>query len=241
MVARQARRPYGEPWVDWRRSGETVSYAWTGMEGDPSGSVSVGVRHFVPGLGRWASPDPLITHEEPGFALAQTAERNPYVYGANNPVDRVDEDGRVGVLAAMAAGAIVGAAVETAAQLVSNGGDFSKLDARKIGTSAVAGGLTGPLAGARGAVMAAKAGVAAVKTYVDDVDGTATATDYAMAMASAQISVGSARAVTPKGLVRATDSALGEEIATKVGEATLQTAASSVGDSATEAGGSGWF
>ena len=45
---------------------------------------------------------------------------NLYVYGVNNPIHYVDQDGNVGILASIAIGAVVGALISGSAQIIKN-------------------------------------------------------------------------------------------------------------------------
>ena len=47
--------------MSWQAEGEaTPAYRFTDKEDDAaSGAVYIGARHYLPALGRWASPDPL--------------------------------------------------------------------------------------------------------------------------------------------------------------------------------------
>ncbi len=96
VVARSAHRPYGEKWVDWRAKGERgPDYRFTDKEEDPvSGAVYIGARHYLPGLGRWGSPDPLALITSPSGFLDDPSQRNPYAYVRNNPVQSFDPNGQ---------------------------------------------------------------------------------------------------------------------------------------------------
>lgn len=148
VVAREAHRPYGGPWVSWRRSElDAVPYRFTGKEVDPGYSVAIGVRHYLPGLGRWASPDPLVTYEQPGFDPRHTAARNPYGYADHDPVDRIDEDGRVPAWVVLVAkGAIKGAGQELAAQqaVATARGQSLEVNWVAVTTAGVQGAALGP-------------------------------------------------------------------------------------------------
>jgi len=94
-VARVGQRAYGERWFSWTAKGEQLpDYGFTDAETDPvAGTMYMGARHYVPQLGRWASPDPLFTVEDPTYALERVGERNPYRYAGNDPVDSIDPSG----------------------------------------------------------------------------------------------------------------------------------------------------
>lgn len=93
VIARDAATPLGEPWVAWRQDTTDPAYRYTGGEDAPvSRSVALGVREYLPILGRWISPDPLFL-SAPATLLESPGERNLYRYSANDPVNNVDPTG----------------------------------------------------------------------------------------------------------------------------------------------------
>ena len=94
VIARDAHEPYGATWVQWREGdARGPEYQMTGKERAPvSRSVSIGVREYVPELGRWTSPDPLYL-SQPDNCLNWPGERNEYRYAANNPIQYTDPSG----------------------------------------------------------------------------------------------------------------------------------------------------
>ena len=99
VLARDAADPYGAPRLAWR-SGQASgpTYRFTGKEDDPlSGSVVIGARHYLPALGRWASPDPHFLLDDPDAALTTPGEANPYSYVGGNPVTFTDPTGKKGL------------------------------------------------------------------------------------------------------------------------------------------------
>ena len=93
-LARDAAEPYGAARLAWR-SGDAAGpvYRFTGKEDDAlSGAVAIGARHYLPALGRWASPDPLHLLS-PAERLDEPGERNLYRYAANNPIANTDPTG----------------------------------------------------------------------------------------------------------------------------------------------------
>ena len=93
-LARDAAEPYGAARLAWR-SGDAAdpAYRFTGKEDDPlSGTIAIGARHYLPALGRWASPDPLHLLN-PAERLEEPGERNLYRYAANNPIANTDPTG----------------------------------------------------------------------------------------------------------------------------------------------------
>lgn len=70
-------------------SGTTPTYGYTGREPDATGLVYYRARYYHPGLGRFASRDPM--------GMADSV--SPYVYVANNPVNLIDPNGLLAQLA----------------------------------------------------------------------------------------------------------------------------------------------
>ncbi|MCA9717059.1 MAG: hypothetical protein KC468_20465, partial [Myxococcales bacterium] len=87
-------QPLGEPWVQWRAPDEhSATYGFGGKEHEPqSGAVEIGVRHYLPAIGRWSAPDPL-TLGAPNPEGVASRERNPFAFSANNPVRAMDDNG----------------------------------------------------------------------------------------------------------------------------------------------------
>ena len=100
VLARDAADPYGAPRLAWRAKDNTAgpTYRFTGKEDDPlSGAIAIGARHYLPALGRWASPDPHFLVENPDAALTTPGEANPYSYVGGNPVTFTDPTGKKGL------------------------------------------------------------------------------------------------------------------------------------------------
>ena len=78
--------PFGETWVDQRASSWNSRYTFSGKEKDEETGYSYfGARYYSPDLSIWLSVDPLA-HVSP--------HQSPYVYCSNNPITRIDPDGR---------------------------------------------------------------------------------------------------------------------------------------------------
>ncbi|MBA3546269.1 MAG: VCBS repeat-containing protein [Nannocystis sp.] len=100
VLTRDAADPYGIPRLAWRADDDTAAptYRFTGKEDDAlSGAIAMGARHYLPQLGRWASPDPHFLLENPDAALSTPGEANPYGYVGGNPVTFTDPTGRKGL------------------------------------------------------------------------------------------------------------------------------------------------
>ena len=100
MLTRDAADPYGASRLAWRADEDTAAptYRFTGKEDDPlSGAIAIGARHYLPELGRWASPDPHFLIDNPDAALTTPGEANPYSYVGGNPVTFTDPTGRKGL------------------------------------------------------------------------------------------------------------------------------------------------
>lgn len=96
VVAHTGVEPYGETWAEDKQPGEGGAvYRYTDKELDVGvGTIYIGMRHYVPELGRWASPDPKFCWEAPDAIVSDPREGNAYRYGANSPVMQFDPDGR---------------------------------------------------------------------------------------------------------------------------------------------------
>lgn len=102
--------------MKWNAKGSAgPAYRFTDKEDDKaSGSIYIGARHYLPALGRWVSPDPLLLHS-PGTLGPR--ETNPYQYTGGDPVNTFDPDGMNDWVARLAGAAEVGVAeVEAAAE-----------------------------------------------------------------------------------------------------------------------------
>jgi len=119
-------------------NGDTQRFKYNGKELDRMHGLDLydyGARHYDAAIGRFTTVDPLA-EEEPGIS--------PYAYCGGNPVNRVDQDGRIWT---NIVGAVVGAATDYACQVTANviiNKGFSKecftnVDGKSIALSAAAG------------------------------------------------------------------------------------------------------
>lgn len=105
------------------------------------GSYFMKIRLYDPSLGRFLSRDPLQGGIDP-------VDYNPYIYCANNPVNRIDPAGKFWhIIGGAIIGAIVGAAIDAAVQYKTQG----SINWKEVGAAAVGGAVAG-------AVFAATAG-----------------------------------------------------------------------------------
>jgi RHS repeat-associated protein len=106
-----------------------------------------GARYMSSAQGRFTSVDP----EFASASLVDPQRWNGYSYATNNPYKFVDPNGESPTLftAAIGAGigAVGGAGFNLVSQRISNGGDFSQVDYRQVGSSALGGAVSGGLAG----------------------------------------------------------------------------------------------
>ena len=152
LVEHSAYMAYGATDSDYRPDrwdNFREPYKFSGKEEDVEvGLVYFGARYLVPGLGRWASADPVTVHQ---FG----ADPNPYAYVAGRPLVSIDPNGNepitLGVvLTAIAVGAVVGA---VAGGVVNAGwqwydkGKFSAIDWGAVGIAAGAGAIGGAVGG----------------------------------------------------------------------------------------------
>ncbi len=87
-------------------------------------------------LGRWFTPDPVDQ-----FDAVST-----YAFVGNNPISRIDPDGRE-VVTAILVGALIGALTNTASQVIKNNG-FDNWNWNSFGISVITGGIGGGLGAA---------------------------------------------------------------------------------------------
>ena len=64
---------------------QSYQYKYNGKELQETGMYDYGARFYMPDLGRWGVVDPLA-EKRPSFS--------PYVYCSDNPINRIDPDGR---------------------------------------------------------------------------------------------------------------------------------------------------
>ena len=75
--------PFGE---EYTSSGTETDYRFTGKEKDNTGLLYFGARYYDPSIGRFLTPDPMANNRP---------WMTPYHYCQNNPLSRIDPDGRV--------------------------------------------------------------------------------------------------------------------------------------------------
>jgi RHS repeat-associated protein len=126
-------------------------YKFIGKERDvESGYDYFGARYYDSRIGIWRSVDPL--HDK-------YPNQSPYSYTGNNPIVRVDADGRAWNLVAGGVGAGVGAIVGFAANVISqrqSGASWNQIDWSQAGAHAAGGAVGGLVAGlTMGASLAA--------------------------------------------------------------------------------------
>ena len=72
---------------------DNVNQKFTGKERDQeSGLDYFGARYYGSALGRWTSPDAVNLTDE--RSMSPTNTLNKYIYGGNNPLKYIDQDGR---------------------------------------------------------------------------------------------------------------------------------------------------
>ncbi|MFZ2493332.1 MAG: RHS repeat-associated core domain-containing protein [Thermoanaerobaculia bacterium] len=128
--------------------------------GDPTASLDyVHARYYGSQVGRFLSADPG------GWDSKKPQSWNRYAYVANNPVNKVDPDGRDPVaVAGMAIGYVVGAVLEVADQ---GWGWQRPVDYRRVNNAGVGGAMAGLLAGAsKGTVFIGAGGGALIGGFM---------------------------------------------------------------------------
>lgn len=113
--------------------------------------VHFGAREYDPETRQWLTRDPN------GF----NGGSNLYGYAASDPVNKIDPDGNIPLLAGVLIDAAIGGALDLSIQLLTNGGRFECVSWRSVIGSAILGTLGGPfgfLGRSRRAVQSARAG-----------------------------------------------------------------------------------
>ncbi len=120
--------PYGK--VLATSGAESTHFRFTGHERDPeSGLDYMLARSYDYDIGRFLRPDPM-QDEYPGIS--------PYAYANNNPLKFVDPDGRT---PAFVVGAIAGAGLDIATQVLVDGRSLEEIDLGSVALSAGTGAL----------------------------------------------------------------------------------------------------
>jgi RHS repeat-associated protein len=141
--SRQLFTPYGE--IRWSRGVSPTDLQFTGQRREASlGLYDFGARFYDPYLGRFISPDTIVP--EPGNP--QSFNRYSYVY--NNPLRYVDPEGHFAILPLLvtgAVGALVGATVDVAKQLLVDQKDWEEINWAEVGGAAAGGFVAGATLG----------------------------------------------------------------------------------------------
>ena len=122
-----------------------LSSCYTGKERDAeSGLDYFGARYYASNMGRWMSPDWSAKEEPVPYAnLDDPQSLNLYGYVGNNPLSKADKDGHCWPVCTAILGAGLGALAEAGTEYLKG----EKLNPYKIGAAAIAGGITGAIAG----------------------------------------------------------------------------------------------
>lgn len=84
--------PYGEPLIT-ESGASNVRQRFNGKELDETALSFYGARYADPLLGRWIGRDPIAT-SDPTAAVAHGQSATLFAFSSNNPVARIDSDGR---------------------------------------------------------------------------------------------------------------------------------------------------
>ncbi len=97
-----------------------------------------------------------------------------YVYVGNNPVNYIDLDGEIGILATIVIGALIGAAINATYEIVSqmrSGVEFKEIQWGKVLIAGVSGALSGALTGSGNGLLimiGGNAAIAGISSTVED-------------------------------------------------------------------------
>ena len=134
--------PYGELLANQRATSYDERYKFIGKERDEeSGYDNFGARYYIPPLGIWTRPDPL---------LDKYIDVSPYMYCEGNPIKYIDPDGSA---IHVAAGAIIGAVIGGTISGITAMNDPTKSGRQVLGAiagGAVSGAITGGVAAVTG-------------------------------------------------------------------------------------------
>ncbi|SDW99873.1 RHS repeat-associated core domain-containing protein [Lysobacter enzymogenes] len=128
VVQRYDYTPYGEE--SHTAAGFSNPYTYTGREQDRSGLLYYRARYYQPETARFISEDTL------GFA---SGENNFYAYAKGAPLSYTDPSGH---FAQLIVAALVGAGIDLALQLATNGGRLSCVNWGQVGIGAALGAVT---------------------------------------------------------------------------------------------------
>jgi RHS repeat-associated protein len=171
VALRQRYAPYGDRQVTAPSGcGDGEERGFIGERHDPeAGLLYLHARFYDPVLGRFLSPDwwdPIDTavaaNGGAAGVLSSPVGTNRYAYAGNDPVNKSDPSGHAVPVAAIAAGALIGAAISGTVEIVSQvqAGKFNAEDlAIAVGTGAVTGAVTG-LSAVGGGLISVGASVA---------------------------------------------------------------------------------
>ncbi len=204
MISEMRYKPWGETRYTWTNAPATTpTYELTRYQytGQYSYDVEFGLKYYNARwldstTGRFTQPDTLV----PDINNPQSWDRFAYV--GNNPCNNTDPDGHCWPLCTMAIGALIGAAASVAVYVGVSAMTGEKMTWGRVAGAALAGGITGAMAGVAGPIAGTVMGMAGVSV---------TTTSLAVGTAVVNAAVGAAAYVESTALQNAIDVPNGEQ------------------------------
>ena len=106
-------------------------------------------RYYNPEWGRFLNADGLVS-------TGQGLSHNMYIYCSNNPINRFDPTGEIGILTCIIICAVVGAIIGGTAGAIISKKQTGKVQPKAVAVGAIVGGIAGGAVGAGGGTIASR-------------------------------------------------------------------------------------